>query len=226
MNIDAEHPLRIVIADDHAIFRDGFKVLLKKLKPHHIVFAGEAGNGKELIETTALLKPHVVITDIQMPVMDGIEATRAIKEAYPGIEVIALTMFNEEHLVVDMLEAGASGYLLKNTSREELQKALTVVMGGGVYFTPESEVHLANTLLQKNSPGKKVKAVKFSEREKEIMQLVCKGKTNKEIASLLYLSTRTIESHRENIYQKTETRSAVEMVIYALKHGIVELDKV
>jgi DNA-binding NarL/FixJ family response regulator len=225
MRIDADHPLCILIADDHSIFRDGFKLLLKKLKSQHYFLAGEAGNGKELVDAVTRIQPHVVITDIQMPVMDGIEATRLIKAKHPHIEVIALTMFNEEHLVVDMLEAGASGYLLKNTSRDELQKALEIVTHGGVYFTPESSAHLANTIRQKSAPVKRNQNVKFSEREKEIIELVCKGLTNKEIAHTLNLSTRTIESHRENIYIKTDARSAVEMVIYAIKHGVISLDK-
>lgn len=229
-------PVKVLIADDHPIFRDGFKILLNKLEPGSVHLSGEAGDGKELVERVFNLQPHIVITDIQMPVMDGIEATKRIKALSPQTEVIALSMFNEEHLVLDMLEAGASGYLLKNTSKTELEQAIRTVMDGGVYFAPETSVHLAKTIKQsaeKQNAGKQIVRIenrsrkpKLSERELEIIYLLCKGKTNKEIASELYLSPRTIESHREHLYEKTATKSAVALAIYAIKHGIVDLSHI
>ena len=226
MNNQNDYPIRILIADDHVIFRDGLKLLLKKLNPDSVCLAGEAGNGEELIAITSQVHPHIIITDIQMPVLDGIEATRHIKNNNPDVQIIALSMFNEEHLVVDMLEAGASGYLLKSTSKKELEQALRIVHEGGVYFTPEASVHLTETIRQSPHPGRRARLPKLSDREIEIIRLICKGKSNKEIASELYLSPRTIESHRENIYEKTGTRSSAEVVIYAIRNRIIAVNKI
>lgn len=226
MNNQPNDPIRIVIADDHAIFRDGLKLLLKKLEAGAIYLVGEAENGEDLVEMAAKARPHIIIADIQMPGIDGIEATRRIKKTNPDIQVIALSMFNEDHLVIDMLEAGASGYLLKNTSKNELEQALRIVQEGGVYFTPEASAHLTKTIQQTAKPNKTAKWAQLTEREIEIIHLICKGKTNKEIASELYLSRRTIESHRENIYEKTETHSAAQIAVYAIRNRIVDVNKV
>jgi len=226
MNNQNNYPIRILIADDHAIFRDGLKLLLKKLDSNTVRLVGEAENGEELIEMTSKADPNIILTDIQMPLLDGIEATRRIKKVNPNVQIIALSMFNEDHLVVDMLEAGASGYLLKNTSKNELEQALRIVHEGGVYFTPEASVHLTKTIKQTAKPHKAAKLPKLTDREIEIIHLICKGKTNKEIASELYLSPRTIESHRENIYEKTETRSSAQVAIYAIRNNIIDLNKI
>jgi DNA-binding NarL/FixJ family response regulator len=222
----SDGPVRIVIADDHPIFRDGFKILLKKLKPNSVELVGEAGDGNELVELALKVRPHVIITDIQMPGIDGIEATKRIKKSNPNIQIIALSMFNEDHLVVDMLEAGASGYLLKNTSKTEFEQALRIVHEGGVYFTPEASVHLTKSIKQSAKPDRLAKLPKLTDREIEIIHLICKGKTNKEIASELYLSPRTIESHRENIYEKTETHSSAEVAIYAIRYNIIDIHNI
>jgi DNA-binding NarL/FixJ family response regulator len=225
MNIQPNYPIRILIADDHPIFRDGLKLLLKKIESNTAYLVGEAENGEELLEITSKAHPDIIITDIQMPLMDGIEATRRIKKINSNIQIIALSMFNEDHLVVDMLEAGASGYLLKNTTKKELEQALRIVHEGGVYFTPEASVHLTKTIKQTAKPNKAAKLPKLSDREIEIIHLICKGKTNKEIASELYLSRRTIESHRENIYEKTETHSSAQVAIYAIRNNIIDVNK-
>jgi len=223
MGNDPEKEIRILIADDHPIFRDGFKLHLKKLKQHNILFVAEAGDGKELTHLTTQYNPDIVITDIQMPIMNGIEATRLIKNSHPHIQIIALSMFNEEDLVVDMLEAGASGYLLKNTSCSELHKAIQIIMQGGVYFTPETAVHLNRTIKRSIQRKNNEKKIHLSGRELEIIQMICKGKINKEMAADLRLSIRTIEGYRENIYEKTDTRSAVEVAIYAIKQNLIDL---
>lgn len=223
MGNETPKEIQVLIADDHPIFRDGFKLLLKKLKVHRVFLAGEAGDGRTLVEMTSRLLPQLVITDIQMPEMDGIEATRQIKKMHPSLPVMALSMFNEEGLVMDMLEAGASGYLLKNTSHEELYRAIQTIMQGGVYFAPETAVHLHGRIQQSGRANEQIKPVHLSHRELEIIRLICKGMINKEMAAALHLSIRTVESYRENIYEKTHTRSAVELAIYAIRRRIVDL---
>ena len=214
--------IEIVIADDHEIFRKGFKLLFKNLK--EVVIVGEADNGKSLIESVDLHKPDIVITDIQMPEMNGVDACRAIRKKYPDMQVIALTSFNDDHFIVDMLEAGASGYLLKNTNKKELQEAIEAVYSGDVYYSVATSNKLARLIAEsKANPGKYLGTVKFSEREISIIRLICQELTNKEIASRLNLSMRTVESHREKIQQKTGARNTAGIVVYAMKHGLSDL---
>jgi DNA-binding NarL/FixJ family response regulator len=226
MSHPAEPTISVILADDHQIFRDGFRVLLKKIKTFKPILVAEAENGKELVELTEKFKPDFVFTDIQMPLMDGVEATRIIKERLPKTFVIALSMFNQENLVLDMLQAGANGYLLKNTSKSETEDAIRIIQGGGVYFCPETSIHLTHTIKESKLFQNRQIGTKFSDREIQILWHICKGFTNKEIAARLNLSSRTIESHREHILEKTGTKNSVEVAVYALKHGIVDLAQV
>lgn len=212
-------PLRIVMADDHPIFRDGFQLLFNGQKELELV--GTAENGKQLLEEVEHLLPDLVITDIQMPVMDGIQACRVIKEKFPEIQVIGLTMFNEDKLIVDMLEAGAKGYLLKNTTKGELLQAAKAVYAGGTYYCMATSVKLSRLIAQsKFDPYKAVKKPVFTERELEVIHLVCEQNTNKEIADMLRISIRTVETHRENIQDKIGARNSIGIAIYAMKHGL------
>jgi DNA-binding NarL/FixJ family response regulator len=215
-------PVRIVIADDHEIFRNGFKLLMKNQAKLELV--GEAGDGRELLYVAAKEQPDIVIMDIQMPVMDGIEACKHIRKSYPHMQVIALSMFNDDNLIVDMLEAGAKGYLLKNTNREELLTAVTIVHEGGTYYCTATSNKLARLIADsKFNPGRSHTVVKISEREKQIIQLICEQYSNKEIASQLGLSIRTVESHRENIQEKLDVKNSVGIVIYAIRHKLWEM---
>jgi DNA-binding NarL/FixJ family response regulator len=212
-------PIRIVIADDHEIFREGFKLLLRNQQELELV--GEADNGRELMAIVVKHQPDVVITDIKMPVMDGIEACRQVKREFPNIQVIALSMFNEDNLIMDMLEAGAKGYLLKNTNKEELIKATKAVYEGSSYYCLATSNKLANMIAQsKYSPYRNQPVKKLSQREKEVIQLICEQYSNKEIAAALGLSIRTIEDHREKIQKKIDARNSVGIVIYAIKHEL------
>ena len=216
-------PIRIVIADDHAIFREGFKILMKNQGEMELV--GEAGDGEELLDVVASHHPDLVITDIKMPKLDGVQACKLLHESYPSVKVIALSMFNDDNLIVDMLEAGAAGYLLKNTNREELLNAVKAVHDGGNYYSLATSKKLAkliadskyNPMRHRNNPPK------FSAREKEVMALICEQLTSKEIADRLGLSMRTIESHREKIQEKIGARNVIGIVIYAIKHDLVDL---
>lgn len=209
------------MADDHGIFRDGFKVLLRG--QHEVKLVGEAGDGKQLLNIIASTNPDVVITDIKMPGMDGIELCRSIKSKYPDVQVIALSMFNDDHLIVDMLDAGATGYLLKNTNKAELLNAIRIVYEGGEYYSPDTAHKLARLIGKSKSAMLKRRQVKFSAREVEIIQLICQELTNKEIAAKLKLSVRTVENHRDKIHEKSGAKNSVGLVIYAIRHGIFEV---
>jgi DNA-binding NarL/FixJ family response regulator len=209
-------PIDIILADDHEIFRDGFAVMLNKIPEINLV--GEAANGEELIKLTRKLKPDVIVTDIKMPVMDGIEATRQIKKG-----IIALSMFDEEELIVDMLEAGARGYLLKNAYKEEIIAAVKSVNKDEPYYCRNTTNKLAQMIAKSNfNPYKNITRPEFSERETAIIRLICREFSNKEIAEELSLSKRTVEGYRENILQKIDAKNSVGIVVYAIKHKIFE----
>lgn len=212
--------IRIVIADDHVIFRQGFITMVRKKEGLEVV--GGAADGVELIELVKKQSPDIAFVDIMMPNMDGIAATKLIRESFPSTRVIALSMFNDDNLVVDMLEAGASGYLLKNTSVEELLIAIDVVYNGEEYFCADTSRRLVK-LLAKSSwgSGKKIENIKFSEREKEVVQLMCEQLTIKEIADKLGISPRTVENYRETLQEKTGSKNAIGVVLYAIRNKMV-----
>lgn len=217
-------PIKVMIADDHAIFRDGFKLLLKDQRDAALV--GEAANGRELIQRVEELHPNIVITDIKMPGTDGIELCRQLRTHYPNVDVIALSMFSDDHLIADMLEAGAKGYLLKNTNRAELLQAIRTVYEGGTYYSPATSEKLAR-LIGKNKfqlPKKQLE-VRLSAREKEILHLICEQYTTREIAGALNLSIRTVESYRLSLHEKTRSRNSIGVVIYAIRHGLFPLNE-
>jgi two-component system response regulator NreC len=215
-------PIRIVIADDHEIFRDGFKLLLTNQPELELV--GEAENGKELLEVIEKEQPDIAIIDIKMPVLDGIEACKVIKKKYSHVKVIALSMFNDDNLIVDMLEAGARGYLLKNTNKMELLNAARAVHEGSTYYCSATSAKLTKMIAEsKYNPFKHQPTQKFTNREIDIMKLICQQYTNKEIGIQLGLSARTVESHREKIQEKTGSKNTVGVVIYAIKQKIFEL---
>jgi len=212
--------IKIIIADDHEIFLSGLKLLIAELQELQLV--GEAANGRELIQLVNDKNPDVIITDIKMPVMDGIEATRQIKQMHPGIGIIALSMFNEDDLVIDMLEAGARGYVLKNTNKKELSTAIKSVREGSFYYcTATSEKLMQMIADSKFNPFKDKIKPKFSTREREVIKLICQEYSNKEMAAALNLSIRTIESYKENIQQKIGAKNAIGIAVYALKHNLV-----
>lgn len=213
--------ISIVIADDHLFFREGLVNVIRSNDRLEIV--GIAGDGKELLEIIEEKKPALAIVDIGMPVMNGIEATKAIASLQHKTAVIALTMHTEEAVVYRMLEAGAKGYLEKNISKEELFIAIESVIDHDQFYFPESSTISMFRLMKKLSfkPYPKPTLV-FSERELEVISLVCQDFSSKEIASTLSLSNRTIESHRVNIMQKMNVKSVAGMVAYAYTHGLVQ----
>jgi DNA-binding NarL/FixJ family response regulator len=214
--------IRIIIADDHELMRKSLPILLKKQDEIEIV--DDAENGQELLEKVRQHEPDVVVTDIQMPIMDGIKATKKIKEEFPHIKVLALTMFNEDHLIVDMLEAGAKGYLLKNTTQHELMEAIKAVYNGGTHFCNSTSEKLKNMIVQsKFNPYKKSPKVELTPREIEVMRLICQQMKNTDIADKMCISVRTVEGYREKIFEKTGSKTLAGITIFAIKNGYYEL---
>ncbi len=214
--------IKIIIADDHEIFRDGFKLMLSKQKDIQLI--GEAANGRELVELVNEHIPDLVITDIKMPIMDGIEAAKKIAAQFPDMGIIGLSMFDEDDLIIDMLEAGAKGYLLKNANKEQIIEAIKTVYNGDPYYCKTTSNKLTQMIAKsKFNPYRKKEVIEFSDREQEIITLVCQELTNKEIADKLFLSSRTVEGHRLKIMEKMNVKNPVGLVVYALKHGLVKM---
>ncbi len=206
--------IKLVLVDDHQMLLDGLAALLRGEQRFDLV--GLCNNAKyalELIETTA---PDIVITDINMPEISGVELTRMIRKYYPKIKVLALSMFGERSTISEMLEAGISGYILKNTGKEELIKALIKVQEGGMYFSDEITEELIKSISQK-AEIKEEGQVRLTERELEIVKLIAAEKSNLEIATQLFISERTVETHRKNIFRKTNTKGVVGLLKLAME---------
>jgi DNA-binding NarL/FixJ family response regulator len=213
--------IRVVMADDHEIFRDGFRLMMSRAADIKLV--GEAANGRQLLDLVAAHQPQVVITDIKMPVMDGIEATRKIKELFPDIGVIGLSMFDEEDLIIEMLEAGALGYLVKNAEKDEVLEAIKTVYQQEPFYCKQTSTKLAQLIAKSKYNHRQAKnRVEFGEKEIEIIILICKEFTNKEIADQLFLSVRTVEGYRQKLQEKMQVKNSIGIVIYAIQNGIFD----
>ena len=214
--------ISLVIADDHLIFRDGLKLLFRK--DDNIRLAGEAGNGKELLEVVKSTRPDIVMTDIVMPEMNGIDAVKEILKLYPDTGIIALTMVDDDDMLLEILEAGALGYLLKNAEKEEIIDAiLSVKNGEPFYSTSISEQMVKLVGDKKDSSQIHKKTIMFSDKEIEIITLICTEKTNKQISEKLYYSIRTIEWYRAKILEKMQVKSTAGIVAYAIKNKLCKL---
>ena len=214
--------LRILLADDHRIMREGLRSLLEKQPDTEVI--AEAENGRTTVQMSRRFKPDVVLMDIIMPDLNGIDATRQILAELPDIKVIALSMHADKKFVVEMLGAGASGYLLKDTAFEELGKALHTVVNNRTYLSPK----IAGLMAEDYSPSSATKdslvAPVLTNREREVIQLLAEGKTTKQIASLLNVSVKTVETHRKKIMDKLGTNSVAELTKYAIREGLTSLD--
>jgi DNA-binding NarL/FixJ family response regulator len=214
--------IKIVIADDHEIYLDGLRMLTGTLEGIKLI--GTAQNGEELIELVKELKPDVVLTDIKMPLKDGIEATRIIVAQYPETGVIGLTMYEEEEQIIDMLEAGAMGYLVKTASKEEVQEAILAVYNKQNYYCSQTTAKITRMIAKSRfNPYKPKARVSFNDKELEIIQLICDGLTNKEIAQQINLSFRTVEGYRTRIQEKMEVHNTASIIIYAIKNQLVNI---
>ncbi|MCX6223968.1 MAG: response regulator transcription factor [Bacteroidia bacterium] len=210
---------KVMLVDDHKLFRKGLRMLIDTLNRFEV--AGEASNGVEFLNLLNQSKPDIVMLDIAMPEMDGIEAAKLALTKYPDLRIITLSMFGEQDYYFKMVDAGVKGFLLKNSDFSEVKMALETVMEGGNYFSRELLMNLVNSL--KNSPEETTPDSPLSDREKEIILLICKGMSTQEIADSLCLSKRTVDSHRANILLKTGCRNTASLVVYAIKEKLVEL---
>lgn len=211
--------MNILLVDDHNLFRNGLKMLINTLSGFQVT--GEAASGKEFLEKIRNVKYDVILLDIDMPIMNGIEAAKHALLAYPDLKIITLTMYGDEAYFDLMIQAGAKGFLLKNSDIQEVKTAIEVVSEGGTYYSQE----LMMNFLKNFKQVKKVKVpdIEFSEREKEILQLICNGFSNQVIGDKLFISKRTVEKHRANMLLKTKSRNTADLVIYAIKNQIIEL---
>lgn len=212
--------IRLVIADDHEIFRDGLALMLSKQDT--VVLAGQAADGEELLRLVDEIRPDVVLTDIKMPRLSGIAAARILLQRHPDLKIIALSMFDEEALIVEMLEAGAKGYLLKNADKKEILEGIRTVHEGSIFYCRHTTARLASMIVKsKFDAHKKMQEPLFTDREKEIIRLICRQHTAQEIGDLLFISKRTVEGYRTRILEKMEVKNTAGVVIFALKHHLI-----
>jgi DNA-binding NarL/FixJ family response regulator len=212
--------VRIVIADDHEVVRKGLRSLLEEQEGLEIV--GEASNGREAVDKATVLKPDVVVLDIGMPELNGLEATRQIVKVSPRTEVLVLTVYETEEVIREVLRAGARGYVLKSDAGRLLLSAIEAVSAHKPFFTSRvSELVLAGFLSGEAGPDRDSSGQPLTPREREVLQLLAEGKTNKEVAAALGIGLKTVETHRMNLMSKLGLHSVVDLVRYAIRNGIV-----
>ena len=214
--------VNVLLADDHKIVRDGLRILIENHGDMNVV--AEAENGQKAINLARELRPEVIIMDISMPDINGIDATRKITSDFPGIKVIALSMHTDRHFVVGMLEAGAAGYLLKDCAFEELVSAIHTVLENHTYLSPTITDIVVRNYVKKASKTSVVSSAELTARERELLQLLAEGMTAKQIAKTLRVSVKTVETHRRNIAQKLGAGSVAELIKYAIREGLTTLD--
>jgi DNA-binding NarL/FixJ family response regulator len=216
--------INIFLVDDHQIVRDGIKSLL--LDSSEISIAGEALNGKELMEKLETVKPDVILMDISLPDVSGIELTRQVTQNFPEIKVVILSMYTQEEFITNAIAAGAKGYLPKNTTQQELLNAVKAVCDGKEYYNDAVSKIILENYISTVRKSKEVEiandAETLSSREKQILKLYVEGMSNQQIADKLFISIRTVESHKNHIMQKLGVKSTVELVKYAIRNNIAE----
>lgn len=210
-----------MVVDDHEMFREGLAILLSQIPSFHL--CGTASNGRDFKRLLKKEQPDVVLMDVKLPEQDGIELTEYVKQHYPHIRILALSMTDDSSTILRMLSAGASGYVLKNASKNDLKEAISVVLNGDEYYSPEAAFQVINKISRREKQHVAgVELGGFTLREVQIIRLICGGKTNAEISDLLHLSVRTIEKHRFNIMKKMNVKSSAELAVYAMKHDLLE----
>lgn len=211
--------IRIVVAEDHDFFRKGVISSINELNFTEVI--GEASNGIELLKVINTIQPDIILLDIKMPKMNGVIVAEKILSIYPKIKIIMLTLYGEEGYLKKMIELGVSGFLLKNTNKEGLERAIKSVMDGNQYFSEELIPFLTKKYIEKPTTSKNSESL--TNRELEILQLIVDGLTTKEIAKKLFLSDKTIINHRTNLLSKTSSKNTASLITYALKNQLVTL---
>lgn len=215
-------PIKILIADDHQMFREGLNSLLQGDPKMEVV--GMAQNGREAVQLCSALLPDVVLMDISMPDLNGIEATRQIQKEHPEMMIIGLSMHADHRFVTRMLKAGAVGYLLKDSAFEELARAIRVVKSGKIYLSTNISDLLIKDYIRNIKDEETSYLAKLSEREREVLQLLAEGKNVKQIAAKLDISDKTVETHRQHIMRKLEIYNLADLIKFALREGITTLE--
>jgi DNA-binding NarL/FixJ family response regulator len=214
---------KVFIVDDHKIFREGLKLLLSTIKDVEVV--GEAPNGKKFLETISEINPDIVFMDINMKEMDGIEATQKALEINPNLKIVALTSFEDEEYFNRMTDLGVRGYLLKNSLRDDFEKAIGKIAEGYNYYSDELIIKLSKKMAINNKLRNKPKElIQFTEEEINLLKYICQGLTNKQISDIVHLSNRTVEAHRARLLDKTGTKNSVALAVYAISNKIVSLE--
>lgn len=213
--------IKVLLADDHKIVRDGLRTLLEK----HVDIAvlGEAEDGREALQLARKLSPDVIVMDIAMPELNGIEATRQILSEYPGVKIVALSMHSDKRFVSEMLKAGASAYLLKDCAFEELITAIRTIMKGKIYLSPGIAGVVLEDYIRSDRKTDPSVFSQLTDREREVLQLMAEGKTTKEVAAHLNVSIKTVETHRTNIMTKLDIHTIAELTKYAIREGLTTL---
>ncbi len=217
----ATDKIRVLLVDDHAILREGIRALLALSKDIEVV--GEAAEGQAAIDRTGELSPDVVLMDIAMPGLDGLEATRRIKERYKDVKVLILTQHENREYVFPILKAGADGYVLKKAAGTELISAIRAVSEGGTFLYPSVARAVVEDYLRPDGTVADRRHPRLTDREVEILRLVAEGKSNQEIADLLCLSAKTVTGHRTNIMEKLDLHNRTELVKYAIRTGLIQI---
>lgn len=241
-NTDMGRPVRVLIADDHAVVRSGLRLVFESAGDYVIV--GEAADGRELLDLAATIDTDLVIVDVSMPGMGGIEATRMLRADHPTMKILALTVHDDEEYIYQMLKAGANGYLLKSAGKEEIFQATNAVLGGTAFFSPTVSDIIVQGFIQRAGtelgPGTTHTAVPsdamphaeenrgellpLTRREAEVLRLIAQGMTNREIGETLFISARTVNTHRTNLMQKLDLHDTAGLVRYAIAHGLLPVD--
>jgi DNA-binding NarL/FixJ family response regulator len=215
--------IRVLLAEDHTIVRKGLRALLDDESEIEVV--GEAGDGRDAVQQVVRLRPDVVLMDITMPLLNGVEATRQIKAQAPEVQVLGLTRHENEEYIYQLLRAGAAGYVVKQAAPAELVEAIRAVTQGETYLSPSINPGVVEAYIrQAKEMVKKGTDERLTSREREVLQLVAEGRTNREIAQVLSISVKTVEHHRANLMSKLELYSAAELTQYAIRTGVIEVD--
>jgi DNA-binding NarL/FixJ family response regulator len=212
--------IKVAIADDYALFRDGIKVGLAQDDSFEVVL--EADNGEDLLLGLATAQPDVIIMDLKMPIMDGMEATKEVKKKYGSIKVLVVTMYDDDRFIINLMEMGANGYLLKDASSHEIRKSIYAVHENGYYFNDLVNKALLKKLINKgNFKPSFNQNINFTERELDVLKLICEEKTATEIGKQIFLSPRSVEGIRQRLIEKVGVRNTAGLVMFAVKNGII-----
>ncbi len=211
------NPIKTILVDDHTLFRKGMRFLLDAYDDINII--AEASNGKEFLDILSGKQADVVLIDIEMPVMNGIEATQKAIELYPDLKIISLSMYGEEEYYYKMINAGAKGFILKNSDIDEVTRAIRTVMSGSTYFSSDVLYNVVRNITEVSE--RKENLPQLSERELEILGLICKGLSNERIGEILFISKRTVEKHRANLLSKTGCKNTANLVMFAIDNKLI-----